>query len=644
MNEYFFSYKETYIYPDNNKNVKQDVIDNYINDRITNCKTVQDKYLLASFDKDEILLKYSDPYYTLTNLNQHIFNNIYQNRLSTDIILANPPQFFDYNYNWCNYILGANIDKNKKMCIIDKRVALYYLFEAAGFVCDVYIDNEINKGLSSGVLHFESNLSKSTFTEAKNFNHKKLDTMYDCIIYNNIVSKYHIINDNNMLLQINKQREYINCMSLQYMYNILDNLNVGGDLIFYYPLISNNCSLLLIESVIQCFESVSLMSDKLIEFIWGNAYICKNFKGKLKMLKKNTTGFYNFIMKVSKVNDKNNKNILLTRLGVDVVLKYFPQSLELENKYLLNKHNALLLIKKLKLEKLHIKQQEKDIRKYIVLWIKKMFEQKKDITIKINIPCTLKNNSNRNNICIGDYTGIFYDININTPNKKYVKDLTRHNKLFYSRKQTMMKHPTYNEYKQYLETKSDFFNVFSNIEIDITKNKIFIHVNNTVKGIKRWLKFNNHIGYTHNEITIKTKCSDIINKWIVMEGNIHNILYAIHNMNTGDGLIMHLKLPINKKVIWDLLYIVYCSFKVIYLDMHNETIYMVCEEFKKNISTEKLIQANIEDKLSEDISIIVEPYTTTFINTFGGAINCYVFMLILRFEILTHILTQNISL
>ena len=68
--------------------------------------------------------------------------------------------------------------------------------------------------------------------------------------------------------------------------------------------------------------------------------------------------------------------------------------------------------------------------------------------------------------------------------------------------------------------------------------------------------------------------------------------------------------------------------------MHYDTIFLVCEEFKKNISTEKL---------SEDTSIIVEPYTT-FINTFGCAINCYVYMLILRFEILTHILTQNISL
>ena len=68
------------------------------------------------------------------------------------------------------------------------------------------------------------------------------------------------------------------------------------------------------------------------------------------------------------------------------------------------------------------------------------------------------------------------------------------------------------------------------------------------------------------------------------------------------------------------------------------------KNLKKNISTEKLIQSDLEEKLSEDTSIIVEPYTITFINTFGCAINCYVYMLILRFEILTHILTQNISL
>ena len=161
------------------------------------------------------------------------------------------------------------------------------------------------------------------------------------------------------------------------MYNKLDQLKIGGSLLFFYPIISNNCSFLLIESIVQCFESVSLMPDRLTGYIWGNAYICKNYKGKKQMIEKNTLSFFNFIVDISKLNYKTVKNFYLIK----------------------NEHNALLLIKKLKMEKEHIKQQEKTIHKHISNKIKKLFIQEIDNSIKINIPCTLKYVYEQNKHC-----------------------------------------------------------------------------------------------------------------------------------------------------------------------------------------------------------------------------------------------------
>lgn len=655
MDEYFFSYKETYVYK-NDKDIEHNVVTNFINNKIMNYKHIQKIYIRGSFDVDGLVLKYADPYYSWTNINQYIFTDLYISIVPKNTILLKPPESWNYNYMYYTYISNANINKNTKICVISHNEGIPNMIDMLKYPYDFYYKHEHiitsfnykdDKNEDDTILYIKNtyNIPVIKF-DTNNFN-----TKYDNIIHHTTISIYaiNIISEYNIIINAIKQRENINCIALQDVYKVLDNLNIGGDLLFYYPIISNNCSLLIIESIVQCFEYVSLMNDRLIQFISGNMYICKNYKGKKKLLEHNTIGFCNFIMKVFKINDKNNNKILLTRLGVDNILTYFPYCLELENKYLLNKHNGLLLLSNQEYEKEHIKQQIIDIRKDIAIQFNQMCKYINNYSIEINIPCTLIY-ANINNLsqqipdgpCNIPYTGIFYNINIHTQCKKNIKVLTQHNKLFRSRKRAMTIHPKYNDLKHFLETKFNFFDALTNMEIDMSHN-MFVYLDK-IKGITRYLKHNN-IKYTNHNITTKNKCIDIMNKWIVANATIHNILYAIHNLNIGDGLMMQCLLPINKKILWDFMYIVYCSFEVIYLDTQNETLYIVCDKFKKNMSTEQLLQkTDLADKLTNDISIIIEPYMPKFIETFGSAINCYVFMLILRIEILTHILVNKIPL
>jgi hypothetical protein len=657
MNEYFFSYKETYVYK-KDKNIEHNVITNFINNKIMNYKYIQELYIRGSFDVDSLVLKYADPYYSWTTINQHIYTDLYISIIPKNKIFLKPPESWNYNYMYYIYISNANVNKNTKICAISNNEGTPNLLDMLKYSYDFYYKHEhvpssfnyrddTNENEDEAILYIKNMYNIPVIKyDTNNFN-----TKYDIIIYHATTSIYVIetISKYNTIINAIKQRENINCRGLQDLYNALDNLNIGGDLLFYYPIISNNCSLLMIESIIQCFEYVSLMNDRLIQFINGNMYICKNYKGKKKLLKHNTIGFCNFIIKVFKINGKNNNKILLTRLGVDIILKYFPYCLELENKYLLNKHNGLLLLSNQEYEKERINQQIIDIRKDMAQLFNQMCKYTNNYSIEINIPCTLIYDDINNLLqiipggpCNIPYNGIFYDINISTPHKKNIKELTQHNKLFRSRKRALISHPKYNDFKHYLEIKFNFFDALTNMEVDMSNNT-FVYIDK-IKGITQYLKHNN-IKYTNHNTTIKNKCIDIMNKWIVAEATIHNILYSMHNLNIGDGLMMQCKLPINKKILWDFMYIVYCSFEVIYLDTHNETLYIACHKFKKNMSTEQLLQkTDLADKLNDDISIIIEPYVPKFIETFGSAINCYIFMLILRIEILTHILVNEIPL
>jgi hypothetical protein len=652
MNEYIFSYKETYVYKNDN-NIEHNVITNLLNKKIMNHKHTQKTYMRGSFDNDKLILKYTDPYYSWSDMTQYIYTDLYKSLVRKKTIFSNPPPLWDFNYMYFNYISNANIDKKKKICMIGFNEGIPCLLSKMGYSYDFYYKHEYSQSsLTKIAKKNEADrmlFIKNTYNiPVIKYDLKNITTKYDTMIHHITISIYVLgdIGEYNRIIHAIKQREYINCVYLQDLYNVLDNLNIGGDLIFYYPIILNNCSLLMIESIVQCFENVSIMNNFLYQFIYGGAYICKNYKGKKKLLENNTIGFCNYIMNVYKINDNNNNKLLLTRLGVDIILKYFPYCIELENKYLLNKHNGLLLLSNQEDEKENIEQQIINIRNDIALQFNKMCKYNNNYSIEINVPCTLIN-ANVNvllmpeGVCNIPYFGIFYNIHIHKPYKKNIKELTQHNKLYYSRKQTMVKHPKYKKILQYIEP-NDFFKVLTHMELEISNNT-FLFLDK-IKGLKQWLKHNN-IEYKQTNITTKNKCIDIMNKWIVAEATIHNILYAMHNLNNGDGLMMQCKLPINKKILWDFMYIVYSSFEFIYLDTQNETLYIVCDKFKKNMSTKQLLQnTDLADKLTDDISIIVDMYAPAFIDDFGGAINCYMYMLILRIEILTHILVNEILL
>ena len=123
MNEYFFSYNETYIYPNKNENIENtENINFYINNRFAKYKNLFEINNVLLIDDDEILAKYANPYFSIINMHKQLYDYVYYNNtlINKNIILMNPPILWDYIYMYGIYMLNTNTDRNIKINVISK--------------------------------------------------------------------------------------------------------------------------------------------------------------------------------------------------------------------------------------------------------------------------------------------------------------------------------------------------------------------------------------------------------------------------------------------------------------------------------------------------------------------------------------------
>jgi hypothetical protein len=631
-------YKLTYI-PQYKLNTNKSIYVKNINYLLSN--------KLISYDDNILNKKYSNIIFSLSN---NILFNFISNKLDKlSISIQKKILLFDeiqINHLYTNTIkyFSKNISE---ICVISKNPSMCEFLTYFNYKPIYYkLNANGNKILRSG--KNIQNLSKKYIQQhnIKIYNYdigKIYNISYKFIIYDIFTSYYYKIYDKLYVdvLQIIKQREYINCILLDELYKLLDNLENNGDLMFYYPLISNNCSALLIETIFNCFTKIIVLSDRQHGFIWGNIYICKGYKGKQNKLKNNTQHFYDFIQKLNKKNDKNNKNILLNRQYVDILLKHNPQSHELESRYLVYRHTCFLMMQKYKIETI-----KEPIEKKITNIFKLIVSRTNNYSRKVNVRCSTvypPNEPETQEICNHDYDGILYDIFIHVPTKKDVKKVIPYNKMYIKAKEKAEKSKYYKQIIKYVgkTNTNDSIKLFLS-NVDFRKRDILLYTDDDKafeKSIKAYLNDNNikHI-YNDNYDKKIRKCV-ITNVCNISDREFYkNVLKSVKALNNDDELIIKLSLPITTKLVLDLIYILYCSFKTIYVDYpksFDKCIYIYFVKHKKNISIKSFEKLDINEDLIGK-SIIPDPFINEFKDEFIDVINNFLCTILLQNELISH--------
>ena len=117
------------------------------------------------------------------------------------------------------------------------------------------------------------------------------------------------------------------------------------------------------------------------------------------------------------------------------------------------------------------------------------------------------------------------------------------------------------------------------------------------------------------------------------------MLYALHCLNNDDDFIIAIELPITTKIVIDLLYITYCSFKFVYFDSpkkFDNIVYIHFVGHKKSLSTKQALELDYEQDYTGK-SLIQDPYVAEFVDEFIEALNCYIGMMSIHIELKIHL-------
>lgn len=624
------------------KNNNNDIIPAFTRKEIHTTTYINKKLLLMGFDKNLINKKYSDEYFSINNFMMELMGNIkYNAKIYTVNIIKD---IFIYNHIiilWLN-VFHKYLIKNKTTAVVSRNMGIVELFTIYNVDVSYYnvkIHNESHVNVTKLLNDVQNKYKNIKKIEYRN----EMKKIYKCIIYDIYISYYYDIYNNtyDVTLQLIKQREYINCKLLEDMYNLLNNLVFGGVLVFFYPLISNNCSALLIETIFNCFTNISIYNNRRnYGYMWGNIYVCKGFKGKQRKIKHNTKYFYDFIQKLNKNNNIQNNITLLHRQLIDILLRYNPNCGELESRYLVNRHNCFLMMKKYKIETI-----DEPIEKKIIDIFKQIILRTDNYSRKIKVRCATifpPNKPETTDMCNYQYAGILYDIFIHKSSKKDVKKILPYNLIYIKiqKKITNTKH--YDKILSYIEKNNTHNSIklfLSNI--DFKKKDIMLYINDGLfeKYIKLYMNDNKIKHIYDTKYDKKSKCiiTDICG---VSDLEFYkNVVKTIKTLNNDDDLIIKLLLPINSKLKLDLVYILYCSFNTIYIDYpksFDKCVYIYFVKHKKNISIEKINELNENDDLT-DHSIIPDPYINEFKNDFIDVMNNFLCIIIIQNELIYHI-------
>ena len=482
----------------------------------------------------------------------------------------------------------------------------------------------------------------------------KLKKKYKLMIFDLILTRIYNEDLNNEVefVKILEKKEKLNLFLLENLYVYLDNLEEDGELLFLIGLYFMEETLLILENIFNCFESIKLYN---INYnISSFPYIhCRKFKKKVKKQDQLSENFYKLIKKI------------------------YDKSISLFNSYIYNNNyiNNLLIdrpysdeLKQIENKNLYLSN---EVAKFIGL---------ETYLIQDNLNITLSNNlqnlflmdqplfiSISNESKSNDYKIILNKNNISEELQIIYKKLKKLKKQLELRPGTILNNIT-NEifnYKQSIieivnnknTNKNDqitdtWIQIFELLNIinfkDLNKNSTInlVHLCSNTDSIQailfymikfmpntklNWNKLDNTDCELCNTKEIKESMYKNID-WIICNNIITdiimkctNILYILYNLKQNGNCILHFSIPIKEKIIIYLFYLFYLSFeKVLFVkpiqNKFDNTFYIIGVNYNKIINNVDELFELLDNKQINILSIIDE-YSNDFKYQFIKIIN-----------------------
>lgn len=543
-------------------------------------------------------------------------------------------------------------DKKKTYCMIGKKFGIPEVFTRCGYKINIMHNKSVNENIQRHKI-LNKPIKERDKIFIKKYGPNILDYYtfitklhkYDTIVYSLYNSVINVTY--NSILQTIKQHELVNYTYMNDMYRIIEYINIGGTLIFNYPFFSNKKTLIQLENIFNCFKKIfAIYPNPLYDVIMGCRFVCEGYKPTEKKITQNTKQFCEFIKKIINENLKLTKKITLLRQNVNILLKYAPYCDALECTYLMNRHKSFIIAKTVGLKTI-----DEPIETKVVTLFKHTITHHENLSIKHKIKCTLlypPHVQENKEICENEVSGILYDINIYEPEKKEIKKLICYNKRYNKKLKMLDKCKHIKQIDKYIK-KHNVLNpihlFLKNINFSLDDKQTIVYLNDTKKYFETNISsYLNDTKITHFQSNFKqciknSKCVIGCCKDINTHTFQKQMLYALHCLNDDDDFILAIELPITTKIVIDLLYITYCSFKFVYFDSpkkFDNTVYIHFVGHKKSLSTKQALELDYEQDYTGK-SLIQDPYVAEFVDEFIEALNCYIGMMSIHIELKIHL-------
>ena len=603
---------------------------------------IEPKIIVDIFNKLNIKYSvYNDLYYTIIKNNNssvirgYGFSDI--SILKTHFLTWPYPLTFLVILNLSN----LNYNMNNNTLIVTKNYGLVELF--------LYY-NIVNFDHFHYYLNIDEQIKISTKMKSiYSFNDYKygikLNKTYDFMIFDLLLTRIYDIEDNidnSKLLKIITEKENQIILLLNNLYDYLDNLEYNKNIMILIGLYFTENTLLILEKIFSCFKYIKLFKLGYNPLIFPHI-ICYKFKGKQKKHTKLSINFYNFIKDVFNNTLDISYKFINKSAQINNLITVNPNSKEL--KEIANKNYYLIeqLAKYIGIETYNYRD---NLYYELSNYMQQFYILDQTINIRFNINQTMinindiikiNNNIIQNDIqlinkkysnlvsqqlyrsttlllniesqIINNYSAINEILNTNNKNKK--TKITDQWILFYE----LLNIINYNKLKHdqlinlLLISKDN--ELISPIAYYIKKTMTSYKLNHQL--IKPILYKSTNIKLTENSYNLIIINDDSIDIKMIFS----NILFILYNLNYGSNCIIKMIIPINNKIIIDLIYILYLSFnnllfvKPIYKQF-NTIFYIIGLGYQKQIINFTEISKILTEKEINNLSIITDDYIYDF--------------------------------
>lgn len=491
---------------------------------------------------------------------------------------------------------------------------------------------------------------------------KKYKLMVFDLIIDRIIGKD--LNNELEFTEILEKKERSNLFLLEKLYVYLDNLEEDGELLLLLGLYFMEETLLLLESIFNCFESVKIYKTTYNVANFPYAH-CRKFKKKVHKQEKLSENFYNFI-----------KNMYIQSISSFNLHMFYNNYI---NNLLINKPYSDEL-KQIENKCLYISN---EIAKFIGFETY-LIQDNLDLTLSNNLQNLFLMNQPVNIIIENESSSNDYKIILNKNNifeelKIIYKKYKKLNKQLELRPQTILQN-IINEIVNYKQSIINIVNIkntnkkdqitdtwiqifelmhiinFKELNKNSTINLLHLCLNNdSIQAILfyvnkfmpdtklNWNKLDNSDCESCNINDIKDSiyknmnfiiCNNIIDD---IKIKCFNILYILYNLKQNGNCILNFVIPLKDKIIIDLLYLFYLSFEKIFVvkpiqNKFDTNFYIIGVNYKKIITNFDDILNIFDNEKINSVSIIAE-YSNEFKYQFIKTIN-----------ILTSIAIDNIDM